>query len=233
MADPRLTSQLRKLIYLGGADLLVLQAMEQNGIKYDSERSITLGNEAKTELDAITVELSSGLVAAPSDWNWDSGDDLSTYLYGGTLVREVWTEEEAVYKSGANKGERYIRRRKAEPIAYQFPALFKALPKTEVARSKPERPLYSVAEPVLRQLKGGGRNGKRIIELLLRRAELGKLVETYYYKLPKLIMDSGWGEFVHGQYNQVVARTGRLSSSKPNMQNNPEAVDRLFVSRYE
>jgi DNA polymerase I-like protein with 3'-5' exonuclease and polymerase domains len=42
-----------------------------------------------------------------------------------------------------------------------------------------------------------------------------------------------WGDYVHGSYNQVVARTGRLSSNKPNMQNNPEVVDRMFISRFE
>ena len=42
----------------------------------------------------------------------------------------------------------------------------------------------------------------------------------------------GWDGSIHGQFNQVVARTGRLSSSAPNMQNTPPELDKLLVSRY-
>ena len=68
--------------------------------------------------------------------------------------------------------------------------------------------------------------------MLLIRAELAKLVDTYYGKLPELLEKMEWGEFLHGQYNQCVAATGRLSSSAPNMQNFSGDVDRLLVSRY-
>ena len=74
---------------------------------------------------------------------------------------------------------------------------------------------------------------KQLIELILERAEITKLIDTYLLKLPVRMQEQEWGEFVHGTYNQVVARTGRLSSSAPNMQNNPEKVDHFFESRYD
>ena len=37
---------------------------------------------------------------------------------------------------------------------------------------------------------------------------------------------------LHGQLNQCVARTGRLSSSKPNLQNFDGEIKQLFGSRY-
>jgi DNA polymerase I-like protein with 3'-5' exonuclease and polymerase domains len=42
-----------------------------------------------------------------------------------------------------------------------------------------------------------------------------------------------WGDYLHGQYNQVVARTGRLSSSQPNLQNQPAEVDQYIISHYD
>ena len=51
-------------------------------------------------------------------------------------------------------------------------------------------------------------------------------------KLPQLLEKMEWGEYLHGQYNQCVAATGRLSSSAPNMQNFSGDVDQLPMSRY-
>jgi DNA polymerase I-like protein with 3'-5' exonuclease and polymerase domains len=232
--DQRMTPALRKLILIGGADLLVLQRMEENGIKYDKQRSNQLANACNEELNAVEAKLNASL---PHDslqqFNWDSGDHLSAFLYGGTIDEEIWNETNTVYKSGAKKGEEYVRRQFAGTRSYSFPGVFKPLPRSAVQKSTDARPIYSTAEPILRQLKGGGRTGKAIVELLLRRAELEKLANTYYSKIPALMEEMEWGDYVHGSYNQVVARTGRLSSNKPNMQNNPEVVDRMFISRFE
>ena len=93
--------------------------------------------------------------------------------------------------------------------------------------------IYVTNEDTLKQLKAKSKYQKRCIELLLERAELAKLLDTYYGKLPMLLEKMEWGEFLHGQYNQCVAATGRLSSSAPNMQNFSGDVDRLLISRYE
>jgi DNA polymerase I-like protein with 3'-5' exonuclease and polymerase domains len=37
------------------------------------------------------------------------------------------------------------------------------------------------------------------------------MIESIY----KIVEEKNWGEYIHGQFNQTVARTGRLSSSKP------------------
>ena len=71
-----------------------------------------------------------------------------------------------------------------------------------------------------------------MISSLLKRAELAKLQDTYYGKLPTLLAHMEWGKLLHGQYNQCVAATGRLSSSAPNMQNFSGDVDKLLISRY-
>lgn len=232
LQDPRMTPAIHKLILLDGADLLVLQKMEWNGLKYDAEKSRAEADHLRTEFTRVTDYLT-GLVPCPQDFNWDSGDHLSAFLYGGSLVFERYETVELTYKSGPRKGEQYTRNKKIGEDVYKFPGIFKPLRNSKVARSTPERPLYSTAEPILKQLGQKSKVQKQIIECLLKRAELGKLIDTYFVALPNLIEKMEWEDgIIHGQYNQVVARTGRLSSSKPNMQNNPEAVDRMFVSRY-
>lgn len=59
----------------------------------------------------------------------------------------------------------------------------------------------------------------RIPKLLLRYRTLSKLKSTYLDALVKRVDSST--ERIHTSYNQTVAATGRLSSSKPNLQNIP------------
>lgn len=230
--DSRLTPELKKLILLQGADLLVLQQMEENGIVYDSKASLQAGNDTQAELYLINKELDVHVEPKPVDFNWDSGDWLSCFLYGGYMEQEEWESFPAVIQSGPNKGLEYVRRKRIGTATISYAGLFKPLKRSEVKKSTDERKFWSVAEPILRQLKGGGKTGKRVIELLLRRSELGKLADTYYFKLPALIDSMEWGTTLHPTYHQVVARTGRLSSAKPNAQNMPEEVDRFCLSRF-
>ena len=236
--DPRMTPKLYKLILLQGADLLVLQEMETNGFKYNKEKSITKGNDLKEKLTAIEDELRD--IFQCNYINWDSGDHLSSVLYGGTITEEVYGLEDRVYKSGPRKGETYQRNVLLETKVYKFDVLFKPLPKTQLKKSlgvdgkpNPNVPqYYQTGEPVLKMLAGRSKVQKRVIELILERAEYAKLVDTYLLKLPVRMEENEWGDYIHGAYNQVVARTGRLSSSGPNMQNTPPMVDQMFESRY-
>ena len=84
----------------------------------------------------------------------------------------------------------------------------------------------------MRSLRGN-KKAMSVIELLLERATLEKRVSTYYRGLSKLRVESNWKEgYIHGQLNQCVASTGRLSSSKPNLQNFDGEIKELFYSRY-
>ena len=77
------------------------------------------------------------------------------------------------------------------------------------------------------------KEAKDLIDLLMRRAYLEKLQSTYFGGYPKLVEQYGWEQGVmHGQFNQCVAVTGRLSSSNPNLQNIAKEVKQTFRSNY-
>jgi DNA polymerase I-like protein with 3'-5' exonuclease and polymerase domains len=228
LKDPRMTEPLRKLILLQGLDLLVLQEMEENGILYDKQGSITKGNAVVEEVKQLTKELQE--IIQFEHFNLDSGDHLSCFLYGGAISIDHTEPISLVYKTGPRKGETYIQNKYKETIRREFPGLFKPLKKTEL--KKPG--YYQTGEPVLRQLPCRTKMQREVISKLLRVGELSKQVGSFLHALPELIDKMEWTDnIIHPQYNQCVARTGRLSCSKPNAQQWDEVTSKNWVSRYE
>lgn len=214
--------QLRRLVSLHNQDLLVLEEMEYNGLVFDESRCTELGQELTEDikkLDDILFDYHE-----TDGFNCNSTEHLSALLYGGTITlkrREVI----GVFKTGARAGqdkERWVE----YPIV--FPKLITPLKGSELAKEG----FYSTDEQTLKSLKGS-KKAKELVELLLRRATLEKRVSTYYEGLVKLRKEMKWNEGkLHGQLNQCVARTGRLSSSRPNLQNFDGEIKELFRSRY-
>jgi DNA polymerase I-like protein with 3'-5' exonuclease and polymerase domains len=230
-----MSPKLRRLCLVQGLDLLVLEEMEWNGVKYDVEKSREKAEQTAKELEEITTELRG--FTPYRDLNFDSPQQLSCFLYGGSFSVDVVDRvERMVYKSGIKKGQEYDRSFwRVEVI--QCEQLFTPLKGTKTKlKSKAEGKeydVYAAGEDVLKQLRKPTAKHRRIIDLLLQRAEKEKLLGTYYKAIPDLIETMQWEDnILHGQLNQVVARTGRLSSSNPNMQNFSSEVDQLLVSRY-
>lgn len=218
----QLPTSTQRLISLHNQDLLVLQEMEFNGLIYNEEKSEELANELNEQIRQIDQALFEHHHC--SEFNPNSVDHLSAFLYGGS-IRLRRKEPCGYFKSGSRKGEPKDRWVDYEVV---FERLVKPLKGTELAKEG----LYSTDEPTLRSLKGSGK-AMEIIELLLKRAELDKRVSTYYLGLLKLREKLNWPKGkIHGQLNQCVARTGRLSSSKPNMQNFDGEIKDLFLSRF-
>lgn len=74
---------------------------------------------------------------------------------------------------------------------------------------------FSTAAAELEKMK----DAHPIIPMMVEYRELAKLLSTYLDALPALVHPVTGR--VHTEYNQVVAATGRLSSSNPNLQNIP------------
>lgn len=230
-----MTEVQHKLCLIMGLDLLVLEEMEWNGVKFDIKLCEEKATEVARKLAAIQEQL---LAYSPTrNINLNSGQQLSCFLYGGKFESvEVESVEDRVYQSGPRKGEVY-QKKFYQTTVYEFPPLFKPLPRTQyklpIVVGDQKFPAYQAGEDILKRLRAGSKKQKEIISLLLERAELAKLLDTYYGKLPALLEKMEWDDVLHGQYNQCVASTGRLSSSLPNMQNFSGQTDELLISRYK
>ena len=209
----------RTLCFLMGQDLLVLQDMEMNGLAFDEK----LCEEESVKLDARIKEITTYLesIYPQIPINFGSNDHLSAFLYGG-IVKEDGKEFVGYFKSGQKVGQ---PKYKNVIIEHRLPGMYKPIKGSEMAKVGN----YSVSEDTLRKLKGN----KKIVDLLLELAKLEKLNGTYYRGLVKLRKEKNWEPGVlHGQFNQCIAQTGRLSSSSPNLQNFASDLQNIFITTY-
>lgn len=194
--------KLLRLFKLQCEDLLVLLEMEANGQVYDEQLCDKRSQEIEREITTIKGSLSSFYPDIPI--NFGSGDQLSVFLYGGSIPYEV-TEHVGFYKNGKPKYKKVEKQ-------HVLPRLVEPIKGSALKKEG----FFKTDEGTLRKLKGA--NAKKFVGPLLRLAELDKLNSTYYKGLPEKARELNWPEgMVHGQFNQCVAATGRLSSSNPKL----------------
>lgn len=198
-------------------DLIVLQEMEWNGLLFDKQLCGQRSKELEEQLVDIRKDLTN--VYPDININFSSGDQLSAFLYGGPIYYEE-IEHVGFFKNGNPKMKKVEK-------WHTLPQMVAPLKGTGLKKEG----FFATNEPTLRKLKGPA--AKKFIEPLLKLAELEKLNNTYYKGLPKKNIEMKWPENkIHGQFNQCVAATGRLSSSGPNQQNfSGDCLD-IFISRY-
>ncbi|MCR4284923.1 MAG: DNA polymerase, partial [archaeon] len=218
--------EMKKLVSLSCQDLLVLLEMETNGLKVNfsemKEASITINQQIETikgELNALFSNVPSNLL------NYNSNDVLSALLYGGK-IQETIRELIGVYKTGSKLGQpRYS-------ISYHEHLLPRRYEPPRGSELKKEG-YFATNEETLRNIKTSSSSQRLLLDKILKLSKLEKLTGTYYEGLTKLHMEKDWEQdYIHGQFNQCVARTGRLSSSSPNLQNFPPEVDKFIITRY-
>lgn len=228
-----LTPQQIQLVFMMGEDMKTLLDAEYNGIKFDVKKAKDIIDQYKNEVISIEAELNTLLPSdlPPGCFNWDSGDHLSLFLYGGTH-EFAFVKEVAQYKTGPRAGQSFNRYTR---VPVTFNKRFQPVEGTEIAKTKsnPEATtrMYKTDDPTLRQLLSRRKEDKQLLNFLSQRAKAIKVVEMVT-SLSEKISEMNWGEYLHGQFNQNVARTSRLSSSNPNMQNTSPEVDQLLVSRF-
>lgn len=209
-----------KLFQLQMEDLKVLQEMEWNGLRFNEAEAKRLSSLVKTQLAEIDNELF-GNHPYRAFINPNSGDHLSVFLYGGSIIHEERVPN-GVFKTGAKTG---LPRYKIVKYELKFDRQFEPVEGSELKKEG----YYSTDEKVLRKLKGN----KKLIQNILKRSELEKLCGTYYDGLVDIREKMNWEvDTLHGQLNMVVARTGRLSASSPNQHNFSKEIKDLFYSRY-
>jgi DNA polymerase I-like protein with 3'-5' exonuclease and polymerase domains len=214
----------QRLVSLANQDLLVLEDIEYNGFYFNEEKCLTKAEELQETINQLRMELND--YHNIEEFNTESGDHLSVLLYGGTITISR-KEIVGVYKGGDRKGQ---EKQGWKDYSYTLPRLFNPLPKSEL--KKPG--FWATGEDILKQLKCRDKAGKRVIEIILSLAKNEKMCNTYYNGLPKLRETMNWPKnMLHGNLNQVTARTGRLSSTKPNLQNMSSDMGFIFETRYK
>lgn len=215
------TPQLKRLIWNGCQDLHITAEAEWNGLKYDTDLSLRRGNDILLEMAKIEGQLTA--LAGVPHINWGSPAHLSSLLYGGEVP---YTEIQSYTFTYANpKRPPANKTRKAKKLLL-LPRLVEPLKGSENDNG------FSTEEGILQRLKATGK-ARDIIDLLLTRRGLGKLVSTYLHGLPKLAKEMNWeNDIIHGQLHHCVAQTGRLASSKPNQQNLDYRVRDCIISRF-
>lgn len=212
----------KRLFSLQCQDLVVLEEMEWNGLLLDKEKAEEKSKECEERLEKINEEFST--LIGSDIINPNSGEHLSAVLYGG--VAKVKEKEDYLFRY---KDGRTTLKTRTVVREYPFPRLVKPLRGTQLKKEG----YYATSENVLRQLNPSNKKSRRVIELILEQSKLEKLNGTYYRGLQEKIEEKSWeNNYLHGNLNQCVARTGRLSSSDPNLQNVAEEVLECVISRY-
>ena len=208
-----------RLCFMQCEDMMILMEMEKNGIPFDEALCTQRAGELDIEIATIKTKLQAIYPNVPI--NFGSNDHLSAFLYGG-VVKEDGKEFIGYYKTGDKAGQPKHRN---ITIEHQLPRLYEPLKGSEMAKAGN----YATDEGTLRKLKGK----KGVLDDILHLSKLEKLNGTYYQGLVKLRKQMNWEPNVlHGQFNQTTAISGRLSSSKPNLQNFASDLQDIFISKY-
>jgi DNA polymerase I-like protein with 3'-5' exonuclease and polymerase domains len=200
-------------------DLKILQEMEANGIPFDEELCSNRAMEVNDKISTLKGKLAAIYPNVPI--NFASNDHLSAFLYGG-VVKQDSKEHVGFFKTGPKAGE---PKYKNVVIEHTLPRLYEPLKGSAMAKLGN----FATDEGTLRKLRGN----KTLVNMLLELSKLEKLNGTYYLGLVKLRDVMNWEHgMLHGNFNQTTAQTGRLSSSKPNLQNFATELQDIFISKY-
>lgn len=214
---------LKRLIWEACQDLVITAEMEWNGLKWDMA-----GLQRKAEsLEVHIIEIEKALheVVADTRVNWESPAQVSAVLYGGEITFESRENYLFVYKD--HRRQPVTKSRKVETTV-QFPRLVEPPARSELPSGG-----FSTTDKILRRLKASA-EAKRIIDLILDRRGTQTQISRYFRGLPKSYHENGGiDNIIHGRFHHVVAATGRLSSSQPNLQNIDERARTCLMTRFK
>lgn len=203
-------------------DQKMLQEIEWNGQLYDTEQSKKAECELAKEMVKVREELCVLTNATHPQFNWSSPVQLRSLLYGGTVVYDIRVPN-GTFKTGQRAGQ----------IKYNWTQEFVSYPRLFNPPPAKKDKLPGTGKDEIKKLKATNKHTRRIKELLVLYSEMDQQLSLYYKGIPELSAEMGWSDgIIHGQLNQCVAVTGRLSSTRPNMQNVNKKTKRLFVSRF-
>lgn len=223
--------------------LRVLFNMERRGVPVNKKRLLKMSEMANKDLEDLEYRI---YEIAGIEFNIGSGDQLAEILYGYEKEKPIYhinyepildpkTGEQAVYKSGARKGELKWKeiKDKNRIVGYEkagnkhiLEASF-GFPITKTTDSgSPSTDAKALEELAKKKYKRDKRKaeGLEMVKLILRYKKLDKLKGTYMDGLLREVYSDGK---IHCSFNQTGTTSGRLSCSSPNLQNLPRPVEKV------
>lgn len=208
----RANLSLWELVKVKMDDLLATIEMTRNGMRFDLEYALEQLGELDKQREVLYTKLREmGQPMFPMEFDLLSPQHMSCFLFGGTLKMEervVVKNAEGtpvIFKGGQKKGQIKTRLEKVEkrikglgikPSLYDIP--------------KGKAGFYSTDSEYLQLIE------HPVIVDLLKYRELEKDVTTYFKGYSQHVWFDGC---IHPRINQEATRTGRQSSSDPNLQN--------------
>lgn len=222
-----LSRKLKVTIRTAMADILGLATMERNGFKLNLSKIDGRKDQCSARINEIAENLVKKYFNIPDNvpFNMNSVQQLSVVLFGGTLTYFEKEPYEFYYKDPKKAPTTKLR---LVERSIQFDPLFVPIRGTQLK----DKRFYKTDVKHLKSLKTRTKFQRNIIDLLLEYSKLEKMLSTYYIGLPAKMEQSSWGEFIHTDLSQVTVATGRLASSKPNLQNIAGSMKDLFISRF-
>lgn len=196
--------------------------MTYNGLAVDEKQLMGGAMIRRAELNMLetAIKLDAARLGFP-DFNMGSTKQLSAILFGGEreVVERVST---GITKTGKTTYKN-VKRKVRVGAHFLVPVGVKKNKKgdfpTDEATLKDLLDLAPLTEP-----------RHRFVESILQWREKEKQLSTYWEGLLKQVMPGGR---IHHSLNHTVTRTGRLSSSEPNLQNVANSdIKQVFVSRW-
>lgn len=200
--------------------LLATQEMTYNGLAIDRPLLIEGGAALAMEVSELHKKIVEQAAPYVTSFNPDSPKQVSLLLFGGE-EQVVENEQVGVYKNGKPKWKKKTRILKNAGLGLK-------------PQTRPNSLGYfSTDDKVLTHLHNEHLTGSlanKLTGMLLEYRDKSKQLTTYWAGLLPLVGADG---LIHHSLNHTVARTGRLSSSKPNLQNVTNGpIKEVFVSRW-
>jgi len=191
--------------------------MTMNGLAFDTASAETEREELEVNLKRCEEQVIENWGECwPCAFNPNSPSQIETLLWGGeakvSYEQEVFdVNGEAIrYKSGRKLGE--VKTKKATR-AVQVPAM--ATPQSRKLFEKRGWDTKSSAQTLQNLVKHDKATAGAFAADILELRNKAKTITTYFKPYLKFAVNG----VIHPSYNHCVTQTGRLSSSKPNMQN--------------
>lgn len=235
--------------------LRVLFNKERRGIKVDFERLYEMDKMAEKDLEDLEYRI---YEIAGIKFSITSDQQLYEILFGFIKKKPIYeitlepiidpnTGEQAIYKSGKNKGELKWKeiKNKDKIVGYEescnkelientfgFPVTVWTKGGKDGKNKAPATNSDALQEILKLKYKRDKhkKQGQEMVKLVLVYKKLEKLRSTYMKGLADQVYSDGK---IHTSFNQTGTTSGRLSSSGPNLQNLPRPVEEVFPPKRE